>query len=283
METLDMIHSPNEGPLSFQEIRSEHGYFAKHIHMHDTHEINLITTPSLCQVRCNGSIFQFQAPAVLLQSRGTYHAILSATGPFESLVTYFDPKKSDAETQSTKDALFTADITAIRLKPSECKRLLSLYELLKDSTSEEGQLLVLAYLSRLRHLQKETATTVGNTKNTYLFPLIRHIQDHLEEKITINRLASRFHVSPTKLKADFHALTGKPVKQFINGARLRRAEQLLLRDAPLSQIALACGFSGESHLIGAFRAAYGTTPGRYRRKGQAGENAPLPSHKKTEA
>ncbi|MBR3837796.1 MAG: helix-turn-helix transcriptional regulator [Clostridia bacterium] len=267
METLDMIHSPNGEPLSFQEICAAEGYFAKHIHMHDTHEINLITTPSLCQVRCNGSLFRFQAPAVLLQSRGTYHAILSATGPFESHVIYFDPEHGKGAPSGKETSLFSADITAIHLEPAECKRLLSLFKLMKTAFPAEGQHLVMALLSRLCHLQKETAPTVGNTKNTYLFPLIRYVQDHLSEKLTIALLAGEFHVSPTKLKADFHALTGKPVKQFIHGARLRRARQLLSQDVPLSQIALACGFSGESHLIHAFRTAYGSTPGKWRRKG----------------
>jgi len=268
METLDMIHSPTGEALSVLDVNAPEGYFAKHIHMHDTHEINLITTPSLCQVRCNGSLFRFQAPAVLLQARGTYHAILSATGPFESHVIYFDPKNSERETADKATSLFTADITAIHLDPSECARLLSLYELMKNSSPEEGRHLVLAFLSRLRLLQRETAPTTGNTKNTYLFPLIRYVQDHLDQKLTIELLSKEFHVSPTKLKADFHALTGTPVKQFINGARLRRAEQLLSQNAPLSQIALACGFSGESHLIHAFRTSYGTTPGLWRRKGE---------------
>ncbi len=268
METLDVIHSPNGEPLSFQEICNAEGYFAKHIHMHDTHEINLITTPSLCQVRCNGSLFRFQAPAVLLQSRGTYHAILSATGPFESHVIYFDPEHSKGETSGKEIFLFSDDITAIHLESSECKRLLSLFELMKTASPTEGRHLTMAFLSRLCHLQKETSTTVGNTKNTYLFPLIRYVQDHLSDKLTIEDLARAFHVSPTKLKADFHALTGKPVKQFIRGARLRRACQLLSQDAPLSQIALACGFSGESHLIHAFRTAYGSTPGKWRRTGE---------------
>jgi transcriptional regulator GlxA family with amidase domain len=48
--------------------------------------------------------------------------------------------------------------------------------------------------------------------------------------------------------------------------RVRAASSLLLHSsAPLSRIALACGFSDQSHLTNVFREATGVSPRCYRR------------------
>jgi len=42
--------------------------------------------------------------------------------------------------------------------------------------------------------------------------------------------------------------------------------QIATSPDPLAKIAMNCGFTDESHLIRAFRAEYGITPGIFRRK-----------------
>jgi AraC family transcriptional regulator len=54
--------------------------------------------------------------------------------------------------------------------------------------------------------------------------------------------------------------------------RLARARELLIAtDMPVVEIALATGFSSQSHLASAFRRLTGVTPGEYRR--EAGRTA----------
>ena len=268
MEKLDMIHQPRSEAVSYQEVKTKGDYSAKHIHRHDTHEINFLRQGSGCHLRCNGSLHEIDAPALLIQKRGTYHAILSATGPFESRVIYFDPNAAGSllEKRGLKDALFTADATLIPLTEEAAEEFAPLFDLASREAGDTLLFLLLAVLAKSAALEgKKLLGIPQGGKNEYVFPLIQYIQEHPGEKITIDSLSRRFHVSPTKLKSDFHAVTGETVKAHLTAARLRLADSLLAEKAPLSQIALACGFSGESHLIRAYRAAFGTTPGAKRR------------------
>ena len=84
---------------------------------------------------------------------------------------------------------------------------------------------------------------------------------------TLDVLAERFHVGKTKLKADFKKITDMPIHTFRLRQQLHAARSQMARtDASLAQVASDCGFTDESHLIRAFRAEYGITPGAFRKK-----------------
>ena len=51
---------------------------------------------------------------------------------------------------------------------------------------------------------------------------------------------------------------------WITHRRIARAKNLLRGREPIAGIALACGFSSQSHLTRAFKSATGLTPGAYR-------------------
>jgi len=60
---------------------------------------------------------------------------------------------------------------------------------------------------------------------------------------------------------------GKTPSQIVNEARLRKASHTLrMTSQSVTEIALDCGFENPAQLHRLFRAAYGTTPGRYRRE-----------------
>jgi AraC family transcriptional regulator len=54
---------------------------------------------------------------------------------------------------------------------------------------------------------------------------------------------------------------------YLIGRRVKRAKDLMLQsDAPLSEIALAAGFSDQAHFTTRFRRVVGITPGAWRRE-----------------
>jgi len=82
------------------------------------------------------------------------------------------------------------------------------------------------------------------------------------EPLTIARLADAACVSPFHLCRIFRAMVGVTIHQYLTRARVKAAFERVIADpAPLAIIALDCGFSSQSHLTTAFRAAFGITPG----------------------
>ena len=64
----------------------------------------------------------------------------------------------------------------------------------------------------------------------------------------------------------FRSHTGVTIKEYMNEKRLREAEQLLIQSTlPVGEIAGKVGFNNVTYFNRLFKAAYGTTPGDYRR------------------
>jgi AraC family transcriptional regulator len=93
-----------------------------------------------------------------------------------------------------------------------------------------------------------------------------YIDAHLERKIGLQDLANHLGYSRGHFLRMFRNATGTTPHQYLSDRRVERAKALLSEgDMSLSEVALACGFSSQSHLATEFRRRVGTSPGRYRR------------------
>lgn len=106
---------------------------------------------------------------------------------------------------------------------------------------------------------------VGKLTQRQLDAVRAHIDDRLNETITLSDLAVAAGLSPYHFSRAFKASTGRSPYRLVQERRIDRAKTLLLTtDWPIAAIALECGFSSQSHLTYAFRLATRTTPKRWR-------------------
>src|ERR1700730_7955036 len=92
----------------------------------------------------------------------------------------------------------------------------------------------------------------------------------LDKEITIARLAYACRLSTSQSARAFRQSTGCPPHRWLLQRRIKRAQDLLLNsDKTLAEIARACGFSDQGHLVRAFGQAVGTSPGLWRRAKRA--------------
>jgi transcriptional regulator GlxA family with amidase domain len=91
------------------------------------------------------------------------------------------------------------------------------------------------------------------------------IEAHLEENISIQALASIAGLSMYHFARAFKQSEGMTPHEYLVQCRVQRAKDLLAEtDLPLSEIALASGFSDQSHCARRFREHVGVTPSSYR-------------------
>jgi AraC-like DNA-binding protein len=91
------------------------------------------------------------------------------------------------------------------------------------------------------------------------------IEAHLEENISIQTLAGIAGLSMYHFARAFKKSEGMTPHEYLIQRRVRRAKDLLAgTDLPLSEIALASGFSDQSHCARRFREHVGVTPSSYR-------------------
>lgn len=95
--------------------------------------------------------------------------------------------------------------------------------------------------------------------------ILLYIQQHYAEKITVPGIAQAVAISPTYFSAFFAKHFFCRFSEYLRRYRIEQACTLLARTTlPVTEIALATGFSSASHFIQIFREEKGTTPLAYR-------------------
>jgi AraC-like DNA-binding protein len=92
-----------------------------------------------------------------------------------------------------------------------------------------------------------------------------YIDDHLDQPLRIPELAARAGLSPFRFDQRIRALFGLSAGQYLSRARIGRAcDRLRHTDAPLSELALECGYADQAAFTRQFHKSVGLTPGAYR-------------------
>lgn len=95
--------------------------------------------------------------------------------------------------------------------------------------------------------------------------VLDHVAAHYGEPLTLEALAGQAGLSPSHFSRLFKTTIGRSPMQFVTGYRVEQARQQLTDlSRPLSDIALACGFSDQAHFSRVFRRVEGVTPSAYR-------------------
>lgn len=97
---------------------------------------------------------------------------------------------------------------------------------------------------------------------------IEYIDNHLEEPISFELLADKFHFSPYYFHRIFSVIVGKTIAVYVRDRRLERAcMQLSTTDRPILDICLDCGYDSAQSFSRAFKNTYGLPPSKYRKQG----------------
>jgi len=116
-----------------------------------------------------------------------------------------------------------------------------------------------------RHASKAESIVRGGLRPRRLRLVEDYIESNLANEITLADLSKIAAVSPTHFCRSFHKSTGISSHQYILRRRIERSKELLITSKmPIAEIALATGFSDQSHLTKQFRSLVGTTPWRFR-------------------
>ena len=100
---------------------------------------------------------------------------------------------------------------------------------------------------------------------------VRRVHDymvaHLEEPLTISRLAGAFHISATSLKDGFRRLYGRPIHSYLRERRLLRAAELLTETSQsIVEISVSVGYGSVSQFGESFKRRFHMPPSRFRRE-----------------
>ncbi len=128
----------------------------------------------------------------------------------------------------------------------------------------------LAHALATRYLMLDCPTPLANSGVTALpSRLLRRVHEKIEANLDtdlkLESLAAESGYSRAHFLRMFRAATGVTPHQYVLDLRIHRAKQCLgQKSSTLIDVALACGFSSQSHMTSIFRQHVGVTPARFR-------------------
>ena len=145
--------------------------------------------------------------------------------------------------------------------------LISLF--LQQPPGYELHMLELVY-RLLRLLEQENiacrpADETGNLRIRSMQTMLKYIQQHCAEKITLDEIAAVGAMCRSKCTVLFRQVLQQTAIEYVQSVRLQKSCELLSEtDLSMTEIAGSCGFSGASYFVELFHQQFGMTPRRYR-------------------
>lgn len=114
--------------------------------------------------------------------------------------------------------------------------------------------------------KKETEAVDGQGERP-ITGIIRYLQEHLEEEISLNILAEEFHLSPQYISQLFKNEIGVNFLAYLTSIRMEKAKKLLISTSlSIGEISVQCGYGDYRVFTKVFKKTEGSTPSQYRRE-----------------
>lgn len=98
---------------------------------------------------------------------------------------------------------------------------------------------------------------------------LEYIEANLSDDVSLSEVASAGAASASSLTRGFKASLGMSPHAWVLNRRIAQAQRLIYEGAmPLSEVAVSCGFSDQSHLTRVFARKVGSSPAKWRRMAQ---------------
>ncbi len=101
-------------------------------------------------------------------------------------------------------------------------------------------------------------------RKSFTEEVARHIAEHIGENLTVENLASQFHVSPDHLTRTFKKRFTKTVIEYITDQRMYLASELIRKsNLSITMISAKVGYNNYSYFTKVFRKHFGMSPRQY--------------------
>lgn len=235
-------------------------------HTHETaHLIVLLSGQYLTSARCTGAVPT--RPGVIYNPPGTTHRDTfrrvdgAVSGSFVSIaVNVARHSEIESALSLAAEPYYANDLAATSLA-------LRLAKETQHWTHSSPLAAEAICLELMGSFAKDDATDRTQARPAWLRVARDLLHACCAEGTTINEIAHACDVHPVYLARTFRRFFGYSPGDYMRKCRVERAAAMLSGTrAPLTAVALECGYSDQSHFSNAFRHSFAVTPAEYRRR-----------------
>lgn len=132
---------------------------------------------------------------------------------------------------------------------------------LQNSDSETERKLILCTLLHL--LSKNSP---ARTKNEDAGEIIKFVEANFGERITLDLLSEKFHLSKFTVSRYFSRYTGMSLPKYLNSIRVINAKKYLRDGQKVTDVAFRCGFESVSNFDRVFTNQVGMSPMKFKKE-----------------
>lgn len=254
-------------------------------HYHDAYEILYIVSGEL-HYHIGSQPFQLVGGSMLLIRKKDEHRLINPNGAkFERVTLLFKEEflggLLSGDLSFHPLSAFQSGSGSLRLKGQEQGYVEAIFAKMAAESANEfpesgfylkillSELLI--YIHRLLNSGRPYMNCSTNKVYQRISHITHFINHHYDQRLTLEELAVRFHVSPSHLSRTFKESTGFTLIEYVNHVRIKQACHLLKESNwQVSAIAESVGFGNSTHFGRTFKSIIGLSPLKFRKNPQAG-------------
>lgn len=271
-------HGTKDYPYTQYHIRGAKKAFHIPVHWHDEVEIIYVCDGAL-RISIEGKIYTATSGDVYLVNPGELHYMEADKIPVDyytilfplQFISFLSQDRIEREILlpfRESKLLLQNDINQNAVVRSVEEALLELIEI-NDEKKGIYELRTKALLLQLLAELAEEACFHASVlrKNSHLQrEMISYIQDHFEEKLTLEMLSEEFHLSQKYISRYFKEQFAISFMQYVGHLRMEKAKDLLRNtELSITEVAMSSGYPSVNLFIRNFKETYQVTPLQYRK------------------
>lgn len=125
---------------------------------------------------------------------------------------------------------------------------------------------LLLVINRCKDQLNENVSKYVNSTHKVISEIAAYINLHYSENITLEEISAKFFISPYYFSRTFKKVMRVPFAEYLNGVRIKEAQQLLRRSRMnIAEVAAATGYKSSTHFGRVFKGIVGMSPIAYRK------------------
>ena len=162
-------------------------------------------------------------------------------------------------------AVFTKAALETNIKPEELYNLKAFFIAYIDNMVDKEELETFEYTM----LNEYIDYIKDRQSSTYHYPIcnvVKYIYDHVEEKLSVTSIASRFKLSPDYLSKCFKEEVGISISPFIKSNKIKIAKSYLMySEMSTQEITKKLNYCNTAYFANSFKQELGISPSEYRK------------------